>query len=424
MDILLLGIYAFVVWLVFIKLKLLPWTTPWKVAVVIFPVVALATLLLLLNIFAPSTTDLRVVNYVVPIVSQIRGRVTEVPVENNRPVKKGDVLFKIEATPYENEVNALEAKLVSDQARVRAERERLAETQAKLADVTSTEPQLREQLNEATGQVAALTASLELARKRVVQNTELVKASAGPRFDLEQAETTVRELTAQIVAARAGEQQIREKLSGRVKGELATVAQVRSQIATAQAQVRVSEAQVETTRTELEKAKWYLSLTTTDAPGNGTMVNVQLRPGFFVAGMPFNEVMTFVDEESQLLALFDQNELHQVRPGNEAEITLDTYPGRIIKAHVDSVIWAQSQGQLDASGNIPRWNADIPPGRFPVKLVVSDADKGLFLAAGARGSAAIYTEHLSAIHILRKVLIRVNSYLDYIIIKHHISLGH
>ena len=40
MEILLLGIYSFFVWLIFIKLKLLPWTTPWKVAVVIFPVVA------------------------------------------------------------------------------------------------------------------------------------------------------------------------------------------------------------------------------------------------------------------------------------------------------------------------------------------------------------------------------------------------
>jgi multidrug resistance efflux pump len=114
MEAILLGIYAFLVWLIFIKLKWLPWTTPWKVGVVIFPVVAIAILLLLLNIVAPTTSDVRVVNYVVPIVSQVRGRVIEVPVENNRPVKKGDVLFKVDPTPYENEVHSLEAKLVSD----------------------------------------------------------------------------------------------------------------------------------------------------------------------------------------------------------------------------------------------------------------------------------------------------------------------
>jgi multidrug resistance efflux pump len=207
-----------------------------------------------------------------------------------------------------------------------------------------------------------------------------------------------------------------------VKGDLASVAQVKAQIATALAQVRVSEATAATTRAQLDNARWDLTQTTVVAPGNGTMVNVMLRPGFFVAGMPFNEVMTFVDNEYQIFALFGQNELHQVKPGAEAEITLDTYPGRVVKAHVDSVIWAQGQGQLDATGDLPRTTFVAPPGRFPVKLAVAEKDHALFLAAGARGSAAIYTEHLAPLHIIRKVLLRVASYLDYIIIKHSLSL--
>jgi multidrug resistance efflux pump len=424
MEILLLGVYSFFVWLIFIKLKLLPWTTPWKVGVAIFPVVAIACLLLLLNIFAPTTSDVRVVNYVVPIVSQVRGRVIEVGVDNNRPVKKGDMLFRIDPTPYQNEVHSLEAKLASDEAKVGAERQRLAEARAKLTDVQSTEPQLQEQLKEATGQVERLNASLELAKKRVSQNTELVAAGAGNRFDLEQSQTNVNELTAQVIAARASQQQVREKLDSRVNGELATVVQVRSQIATAQAQVQVSEAAVATTRAQLETARWDLSQTTVLAPGNGTMVNVMLRPGFFVAGMPFNEVMTFVDNEYQIFALFGQNELHQVDKGNEVEITLDTYPGRVIKGHVDSIIWAQGQGQIEASGDLPKTTFVPPPGRFPVKVVVDEHDKDVFLAAGARGAAAIYTEHLTLVHIIRKVLLRVASYLDYIIIKHSIHIGH
>ena len=56
MEALLLGIYAFFVWLIFIKLKLLPWTTPWKVAVAIFPVVALTVMILVLNVVAPTKT--------------------------------------------------------------------------------------------------------------------------------------------------------------------------------------------------------------------------------------------------------------------------------------------------------------------------------------------------------------------------------
>jgi multidrug resistance efflux pump len=424
MEVLLLGIYSFFVWLIFIKLKLLPWTTPWKVAVAIFPVVAMAVLLLLLNIVAPTTSDVRVVRYIVPIVSQVRGRVIEVPVENNRPVKKNDVLFRVDPTPYQNEVHSLEARLASEEAKVGADRARLAEVQARLTDAVAGERQLGEQLNQASGQVASLSASIELARTRVKQNTELVAAGAGNRFDLEQAQTSVNELTAQLAAARAAEQEVREKLAGRINGDLASVAEVKSQITTAQAQVRMSLAQVETTRAQLENARWDLSQTTVVAPSNGTMVNVMLRPGFFVAGMPFNEVMTFVEDEYQIFALFGQNELHQVEPGNEVEITLDTYPGRVVKAHVDSIIWAQGQGQIEASGDLPRTTFVAPPGRFPVKLVVGDRDRELFLAAGARGSAAIYTEHLALVHIIRKVLLRVESYLDYIIIKHSISLGH
>jgi multidrug resistance efflux pump len=422
MEILLLGIYSFFVWLIFIKLKLLPWTTPWKVAVVIFPVVAIAAMLLLLNIFAPTTTNLQVVKYVVPVVSQVRGRVIEVPVDNNRPVKKGDVLFRIDPTPYLNEVTSLQAQLAADQAKVGADRERLGEMQARLAHAESTEPQLREQLKQAAGQVGALSASLELSRTRVQQNTELVLAGAGNRFDLERAQADVTELTSQIAAARAAEQEVREKLAGRVNGDLASVAEAKAQIATAQAQVKVAEAQVGTTQARLATARWEVLQTVVVAPGNGTMVNVMLRPGFFVAGMPFNEVMTFVDDEYQIFALFGQNELHQVSPGNEVEITLDTSPGRIVKAHVDSIIWAQSQGQLEASGDLPRTTFVPPPGQFPVKLVVGERDRELFLAAGARGSAAIYTEHLTLVHIVRKVLLRVASYLDYIIIKHSISL--
>jgi multidrug resistance efflux pump len=313
---------------------------------------------------------------------------------------------------------------VSDQAKVGADREKLQEAQAKLTDAQSSEEELKEQLNQAIGQVGSLNASLELARKRVGQNTELVSTGAGNRFDLEQAQTNVSELTAQLAGARAQEQQVRAKLGGRVKGDLATVAQVKAQIASAVAQVKISEAAAATTQAQLDNAKWDLSQTRTVAPGNGTMVNVQLRPGAFVGQAAASEQMTFVDNEYQIYALFGQNELHQVEPGNEAEITLDTYPGRIIKAHVDSILWAQSQGQMDASGNLPQTTFTPPPGRFPVKLVIGEKDKDLFLAAGALGAAAIYTDHFGPIQIIRKVLIRVESYLDYVIIKHAISLGH
>ena len=106
-----------------------------------------------------------------------------------------------------------------------------------------------------------------------------------------------------------------------------------------------------------------------------------------------------------------------MEPGNEAELALSTYPGRIIKAKVDSIIWAQGQGQLPLTGTLPQTGAaPEPEGRFAVKLVLDEREKDLFLAAGARGTGAIYTHHLVPMHIIRKVLLRVSSYLNWIII--------
>ena len=150
------------------------------------------------------------------------------------------------------------------------------------------------------------------------------------------------------------------------------------------------------------------------------MINLQLRPGGFVGQVALSQVMTLVEAEGQVVALYYQNELHQVKPGDEAEFAIDTLPGRIVKAKVDSIVWAQGQGQLTPSGVIPTSGyAPQPPGRYAVKFDIEERDKAVFLAAGAAGHAAIYTEHGEAIHIIRKVILRVGSYINYLILKLH-----
>ena len=111
MELLLLGIYAFFAWLVFFKFKWLPCNFVTQVVTITIPIVALTILILVLNIVAPSSPDIRVVNYVVPINPPVRGLVTEVPIEPNRPIKKGDVLFKIDPVPYQISVQNFEAQL-------------------------------------------------------------------------------------------------------------------------------------------------------------------------------------------------------------------------------------------------------------------------------------------------------------------------
>src|SRR3954471_777507 len=112
MEIILLGIYSFFAWLVFFKFKWLPWNIVSQVITITLPIIGLTILILLLNIAAPSSHDIRVVNYVVPINPPVRGLVIEVPIELNRPIKKGDVLFKIDPVPYAIAVTNCEANVL------------------------------------------------------------------------------------------------------------------------------------------------------------------------------------------------------------------------------------------------------------------------------------------------------------------------
>jgi multidrug resistance efflux pump len=364
-------------------------------------------LILTLNVVAPSSAKLRVYRYVVPIVSQVRGRVLEVPVEEgNRLIRKGDVLFRIDPTPYQLEVNSLEAQLATAQA---SQKELVESQRGATAKTTET----RAAIAQATSKIAEVSARLDLARKRVVQTRELAASGAGNRFDLEEAETNLREAEGQLASAQsqlaqsrateaqaiASAQQVGEKLGAQVGGQFAQVAQIRAQ---------------------LENAKWNLGETVTRSPCDCYVINLQLRPGGFVAGLPVNPVMSLIEADGQVVAFYAQNELTRVQAGDEAELALETYPGRIIKGKVDSVVWAMGQGQLTPSGTIPISTiATQPPGQFAVKFDIAERDRQLFLAAGAVGIAAIYTQHFEMIHIIRKVILRVGSYMNYLILKLH-----
>jgi multidrug resistance efflux pump len=395
MEILLLGIYSVVVWLVFFKFKWLPWNIVSQVIVITLPVIGITVLILLLNIVAPSSHDVRVINYVVQIVPRVTGRVIEVPVEPNRPVHKGDVLFRIDPTPFELQVGVLEA--------------RVPELQAKLTSAQAYQRELEEELQSARGKKEAVAARLELARLRVRQTQELAEAGAGPRFDFEQAEAEVRNLEAELAAGAAAESQVVQRLSARTDaGELSEVAQALAALAQLESQ--------------LATARWELEQTTVTAPADGTVVNLQLREGSYAAALPLRPVMSFVENEQWVIALFAQNELRAIEPGNEAEIALKTYPNRIIKCVVDSIVWASGTGQLPLGGTIPETGpegAHIEPGRFAVRLMPHGADEELFLAAGAQGQGAVYTDSGHAIHILRKVILRVGTKMDWLILKLH-----
>jgi multidrug resistance efflux pump len=468
MEVILLGIYSFFVWLIFFKFKWLPWNIVSQVIVITLPIIGLTATILFLNIVAPSSSDVRVINYVVQVVPRVTGRVIEVPVEPNRPVKKGDVLFKIDPVPFEIELQAAQARVADLEAAVvgaqgserelqeqlntaisktRAAESRLPGIRAQIQSATAFERELQEQFKSATGKRQSVASRMELARLRVRQFRELADSGAGNRFDLEQAEAEARTLEADLASAQASENQVTQQLSARTEtGELAGIAQVRAQLVQAESDVisaKAGEAQIRQklsartpggeiaavaqanaslaqAKSQLADAQWKLDQTVYYAPADGTVVGLSLRPGAVASQLVMSPVMTFVENEQWVIALYRQNEVRKVVPGNEAEIALKTHPDRIIKCKVDSIMWATALGQLPISGSIPNTGiAPVPEGRLAVRLAVDDKDKDVFLAAGAQGQGAIFTESGQMVHIIRKVMLRVATKLDWLILKLH-----
>jgi len=394
MELILLLIYSAIVWFIFFKKKWLPWNITSQVIVVTIPIIALTVLVLFMNIVAPSSHDVRAMNYVIPVVPRVTGQVTEVPIEPNRPIKKGDVLFKMDPVPFEAAVKAAEATL--------------AQNKVKLITAQASQRGLEDQLKNATAKKAALTPRVDLAKKRVEQFTTLAASGAGKRADLEQAQADLGNLESEYLAADATESQVKQKLGAKTEnGDIDEVAQAKAQIAKAEA--------------DLASAQYDLGGTTHLAPANGRVANLALRPGVRATQFATMPVMSFIEEDDPwVIAFFHQNELRYVEPGNEAEIFVETYPGRIIKCKVDSILWATAQGQMPISGNLPNTQPiAAPEQRIAVRLLVEPRDREIFLAAGARGAGAIYTEHGKIIHIIRKVFVRVSTKMDWFVFKLH-----
>jgi multidrug resistance efflux pump len=393
MEIILLGIYAFFAWLVFFKFKWLPWNIVSQVITITLPIIGLTILILTLNIVAPSSHDVRVINYVVPINPPVRGLVTEVPIEPNRPIKKGDVMFRIDPAPFEIAVQNYAAQVRS--------------LQAQLVTAEANSRNLQEQLKSTTGQREAIQSQLTLARLRTEQFQELADSGAGNRFDFEQAQADVRNLEGQLASTVAAEAQAREKLAARTPdGDQDEVASVKAQIAATEAL--------------LADARWQLSQTTYYAPADGTVVALNLRPGAMAVPLPMTPAMNFVEDEQWIIAVYQQNEVRKIKPGQEAEVAFKMYPGRIVKCRVDSIMWATAQGQLPIGSMNPAGGvAPIPPNALAVRLLPDAKDRDIFLAAGAHGAGAVYTDSGQAIQILRKILLRVSAKLDWLILKLH-----
>lgn len=427
---LVIGVYGGLCWLIFKKFKLVP-TNSYTVCTAILGGVGILLLIaILLSVFHPSTKDGRLYAATVPVVPQVRGTVVEVPVLANQPLKKGDILFRIDPKPYEIEVQRLEAMLAGENTRVAQLENKLAAAEALVAQANENlrvaesvnDRQLRETVEIAAATVSEMQAKVDYAKTQDVRRGELLAKGAVSKEEADFGKKQVATAEGELRQAQASLREAQEKLSAGGSRTMASREDVK--LAEAQAQeVRLEIAsesggfnpKVRETMAALEAKRWELEQTVVRAPSDGFVTQVMLRSGQMAVPLPLAPVMVFVPaERPTFVGTFPQTVIPGVKPGLEAELAFKAYPGRIFKAKVRQVLPIIAEGQMQATGRLASVTSAYAPGRVPVVFEYDDELAALNLPVGAQATTAIYMEQAHALAIMRKILLRIKSWEHYL----------
>ena len=369
--------YAVAVWLVFFRLRWLKFSIAWGVVSVFFGLHLLLIFMIGLRFVAPMSTEARIVQHTVQLVPRLPEPtlVTAVLVEPNVPIRKGQPLFQFDRRPYEYKVSQLEAEFAAAQQDVLVMQ----------ADVEA-----------ATQKVLRLDSELKYAHYQQELSTNLATHGAGPEEDAQKWAAQVAADETGIKEAQADELRARLRYESEVGG-------VNTHVASIQAQ--------------LDLARYYLDNTLMVAPEDGTIINLQVRPGMVAGDFRVGAIATFIcDADRYLLANLFQENLKYVQPGQPVEAALDLYPGQIFKGKVLAIWRGSGAGQMLPSGTLPEFKAvptDLPQGQFAVAIQIEDPDPSRF-PIGTQGRAAIYTNPDSGFSMLRRIGIRTYTWLNFL----------
>lgn len=179
-------------------------------------------------------------------------------------------------------------------------------------------------------------------------------------------------------------------------------------------ELQAYQAQVDGLKAQVDNAQYNLEETVVRAPSDGLVTYVGLRPGSRVANLPLFKSMAFIDTSEVLVGVqIPQNFSRNIEPGQLAEVTFEARPGKVYPATVKYVLPATAQGQFVNTG-MAAAPMDTTRGPFFVRLKLDDEELAASLVPGSMGSAAIYTSTVKATHVIRKVMIRMDSIINYI----------
>jgi multidrug resistance efflux pump len=400
----LLTIYTAIV-LVLFKLKLVK-PRPYPIAlIVVAGIFIIGGVVVAWTLSAPISPKLVTTQYVVQLVPYVKGQVKTVNAQANQPMKKGDLLLEIDPAPYQYTVDQLQAQLKAAKANVEQAKAAQDAANANVEKARDGIAQAQASVDQAKAAVANAQAGLnkakaadELAKtqEQIALNIQRADIAAISKLKVteatqqrQEADAAVEQAQAALTQAQAAEQQAAAGLAG----AQSTLAQAEASARQAAFAVVVAQSNVPAVEAQLNDALFNLAQCKMMAPA-GTFVSTA---------------------DIAVLAAFPQNYLMNVEPGDDVELVLDPYPGRLFTAKVDSIIPASGGGQLTTSGEIPNAAKVESSGAYAVKILFSDETVARTLSIGSGGSAAIYTKRGKPVHIISKIAIRMKKWLLYVI---------
>jgi len=173
--------------------------------------------------------------------------------------------------------------------------------------------------------------------------------------------------------------------------------------------VQKYDAEVKQLEAQLARAKQDLEFTEVRAPVAGYIPTLLLREGTWVnAGAPLLRLVE--DTENYLAVQIDQVNLRHVKVGQQSEVILKLYPGKVFDAEVVNIVQASQGGLWDPSSDVM---GAVDTAATPIWVTVKLKDD-MKLPAGATGQATIFTEAFGSSHVFRKIMLRMDTWLNFV----------
>ena len=288
-----------------------------------------------------STDDAYVDVHSAMISPKISGYISDVPVNDNQPVKAGQVIARVDPRDYQTALDRARADVAAARATIDTLTQQIA-----LQGLT---------VEQARQQVASDQAALIYSQQDFQRYTDLERTGYGTVQRAQQAQSDIVQKQAKLDSDKTG------------------VASAEKQISVLQAQLEQARAALAQQQANEHQAELNLSYTTITAPFDGTVGVRTLQVGQFV--QPGTQLMAIVPLHAvYITANYMETQLTHVRAGQPVTINVDTFDGTVVHGHVESLAPASGQQFAllppdNATGNFTKIVQ-----RIPVKIALDEND--------------------------------------------------